>query len=224
MTPLAIEYLPLEALTPYADNARTHSHAQVAQIAASIEAFGWTNPILVDELGGIIAGHGRVMAAATLQIDKVPCIRFRHLTKAQKRALILADNKLALDAGWDLDKLAAELAELEASSFDLGLTGFTELETASLIGETDAFEAQSFEDPAEAWEGMPEYTHEDQRPVRQLIVNFASDEDRQTFARLIGQKLTDKTKSVWYPEAVKVSVADKRYASTGPVDAREAVE
>lgn len=134
MTPLVIEYLPLQTLTAHPGNARTHSPAQVAQLVNSIMKFGWTNPILVDQDNTIIAGHGRAEAAKLLQIDTVPCIRFRHLTKTQRRALVIADNKLALNAGWDLERLAVELHDLEAADFDLGLTGFTELEVSELIG------------------------------------------------------------------------------------------
>ena len=124
MSDLAIEYLPIGSLTPYARNARTHSDAQVAQIAASIAEFGWTNPVLIDEAGVIIAGHGRVMAAQQLGIDPVPCIRLAHLTDAQRRAYVLADNRLALNAGWDDELLAQELSALDAGGYDLGLTGF----------------------------------------------------------------------------------------------------
>ncbi len=122
---LAITYRPLEALIPYARNTRTHSDAQVAQIAASIAEFGWTNPILVDETGGIIAGHGRVLAARQLHAESVPCIELAGLSKAQRIAYSIADNKLALNAGWDLGLLAVEFADLKAMDFDLGLTGFT---------------------------------------------------------------------------------------------------
>lgn len=122
--PLKIVYRNAEALKPYAGNARTHSAEQVAQIARSIEEFGWTNPILVDGDGGVIAGHGRLMAAKEMGIEKVPTITVAGLTDAQKRALVIADNKLALNAGWDDERLLHELASLAADSFDLSLTGF----------------------------------------------------------------------------------------------------
>ena len=120
----------VQDLVPYANNARTHSDAQVAQIAASIREFGFTNPILVDGTNGIIAGHGRLLAARKLGMTEVPIIELSHLTPAQKRAYILADNKLALSAGWDNDLLRLELGELQAGGFDLTLTGFD-------IGEID---------------------------------------------------------------------------------------
>ena len=127
-----IEHLSLETLIPYARNSRTHSDEQVAQIAASIREFGFTNPVLVDGDGGIIAGHGRVLAARKLTLAEVPCIRLAHLTEAQKRAYVIADNKLALNAGWDNELLAVEFEELEALGFDLNLTGFTQDEIDAL--------------------------------------------------------------------------------------------
>ena len=107
------------ALIPYARNARTHSDQQVAQIAASIREFGFTNPVLIDEEDGIIAGAGRVRAAHVLGLDEVPCIVLAHLTPAQRRAYVLADNKLALNAGWDLEMLSLEIGELGEARFDL---------------------------------------------------------------------------------------------------------
>src|SRR5260370_11143501 len=123
------------ALIPYARNARTHSDQQVAQIAASIGEFGFTNPVLIDEEDGIIAGHGRVLAAHLLGLDEVPCIVLAHLTPAQRRAYVLADNKLALNAGWDLEMLSLEIGELGEAGFDLSLTGFDEFELGELFAE-----------------------------------------------------------------------------------------
>ncbi|WP_431266936.1 ParB/Srx family N-terminal domain-containing protein [Dankookia sp. P2] len=120
-------------LVPYARNARTHSEAQVAQIAASIREFGFTNPILVDGERGVIAGHGRLMAARKLGLAEVPTIELSHLTPAQRRAYVLADNKLALNAGWDDDLLWIELGGLRTEGFDLGLTGFDADELGRLL-------------------------------------------------------------------------------------------
>jgi DNA modification methylase len=137
-----IEHLALDALVPYARNSRTHSPEQVAQIAGSIREFGFTNPVLIDADGGIIAGHGRVMAARKLGLAEVPCIRLGYLTETQKRAYIIADNKLALNAGWDEEALRLELGDLRAADVDLSLTGFAPDEIADLLaekteGETD---------------------------------------------------------------------------------------
>lgn len=150
---MKIEQLPTADLIPYARNTRTHSPEQVAQIAGSIREFGFTNPILIDGENGIIAGHGRVMAASKLGLEKVPCIRLAHLTDTQKRAYIIADNKLALNAGWDEEMLGLELADLREADFDLGLLGFSENE----LGAFDIEEA-----------GMPELSSEDKQPFQQM--------------------------------------------------------
>ena len=124
----------VEALIPYARNSRTHSDAQVAQIAASVREFGWTNPILIDGENGIIAGHGRVLAARKLGMEDVPCIELAGLTDAQRRAYIIADNKLALNGGWDDELLALELGELHAADFDMALLGFDAAELSAAMG------------------------------------------------------------------------------------------
>jgi DNA modification methylase len=130
-----IEYVETAKLVPYARNSRTHSDEQVAQISASIKEFGFTNPVLIDQEGVIIAGHGRTMAAQRLEMKEVPCLRLGHLTDAQKKAYVIADNKLALNAGWDDDMLAIELKELNEADFDLSLTGFADDELAALLAE-----------------------------------------------------------------------------------------
>lgn len=128
----------VSALIPYARNSRTHSPEQIAQVAASIREWGWTNPVLIDEAGQIIAGHGRVLAAQQLGIAEIPVIVATGWTKAQKQAYVLADNKLALNAGWDSDLLKVELGELKIEGFDLGLTGFSEIELGSLLADATA--------------------------------------------------------------------------------------
>ena len=120
------------SLVPYARNARTHSPAQVDKIAASIREFGFLNPIITDGQSGIVAGHGRVMAAQKLGLDTLPTIDAAHLSEAQRRAYVLADNRMALDAGWDNDLLKIELQDLDAAGFDLTLTGFDLGEIAAL--------------------------------------------------------------------------------------------
>ena len=122
------------ALVPYARNARTHSEAQVKQIAASIVEFGFLNPILLADDNTIIAGHGRVMAALSLGIVKVPCVYHSHLTEAQRRAYTIADNQIALNAGWDMEMLAEEMGELDADGFDLVVTGFDADEISGHLG------------------------------------------------------------------------------------------
>ena len=135
---MKIRMTPLGELTPYAANARTPTDAQIAQIAASIQEFGFTNPILAGSDGVIIAGHGRLMAAQRLGIDKVPVITLGHLSEAQRRALVIADNKIAENAGWDEELLRAELAALQEMEFDLDLVGFSDEELDDLLGDLEA--------------------------------------------------------------------------------------
>ena len=144
MNYLEIDYLPVGALKPYPRNAHTHSRKQIRQIADSIKAFGFTNPLLIDRDNMILAGHGRLEAAKALGMDRVPCVRLEGMSEAQKRAYVLADNKLALNAGWDEELLALELQELLTvdDGFDIGLTGFTIAEVDGLI------EGLSVEEPA----------------------------------------------------------------------------
>lgn len=134
---LKIVYRDIEELIPYVNNARTHSPTQVKRIADSIKEFGWTNPILIDGNNGIVAGHGRVLAAKKLGMRQVPTIELFGLSPTQKRAYILADNRLALDAGWDEDLLKLELTELQELNFDLALTGFSDEEIEELLDMDD---------------------------------------------------------------------------------------
>ena len=145
---MQVEQISIEKLIPYVNNARTHSDAQVAQIAASIKEFGFNNPVLIADDNSIIAGHGRVMAARKLGKDTVPAVRLSHLTEMQRKAYILADNKLALNADWDNSLLSIELADLKDLGFDTDLTGFSADEIAALM-------------PVEVTEGL---TDEDEAP------------------------------------------------------------
>lgn len=131
-----VERWPLDRLVPFARNARTHSHQQIEQIAASMREWGWTNPVLVDEAGTIIAGHGRVEAARKLGLDEAPVMIARDWSEPKKRAYVIADNKLALNAGWDDDMLAAELSDLKDLAFDLNIIGFDAPELDRLLGGT----------------------------------------------------------------------------------------
>jgi hypothetical protein len=143
MDNLQIEYMPTAELLPYARNARRHSVKQVGQISASILEFGFLNPIIVDKNNTIVAGHGRVMAAQQLALERVPVIRAEHLTDAQRRAYTLVDNQLALNSDWDNDMLKVEIDELKAMEFDLDLLGIPELESIlntpdySVLGDDD---------------------------------------------------------------------------------------
>ena len=156
-----IEIRSIDVITPYARNSRTHSDEQVAQIAASIREFGWTTPILIDENGSVICGHGRLLAARKLGQAEVEVIVARGWSDAKKRAYVIADNKLALNAGWDMELLALELADLKEFDFDLGLTGFSGEELAKLLpdkteGNTDPDEipevpADPITKPGDVW-------------------------------------------------------------------------
>ena len=136
-------------LVPYARNARTHSPEQVAQIAASIREFGFLSPVVTTKDGTILCGHGRFYAAQKLGLKKIPCIREDHLTEAQRRAYIIADNKLSLNAGWDEEMLRVELSDLKGEDFDVSLTGFDEKELARLFAEEDGAEEDGFDVDAE---------------------------------------------------------------------------
>lgn len=159
-----LEMWPVERLRPYERNARTHSPEQVAQIAASITEFGFTAPILVDGKDGILAGHGRLEAAKELGLAEVPVVVLDHLSEAQKRAYVLADNKLALNAGWNLDLLAAEIEELRVENFDLSLLGWSEDELAELLPEVEELES------------MPELADGDKEPVQQMTFTLHDDQ------------------------------------------------
>jgi DNA modification methylase len=154
---LNVDYRKVETLNPYARNPRTHSDAQVAKIAASIVEYGWTNPVLVDGDNGVIAGHGRLAAARKLGFDEVPVIELGHLTPAQKRAYVISDNRLALDAGWDEELLALELAELSEAGYDLALTGFDGAEIDALLAdETTGGDGEQEEASDDAADDVPD--------------------------------------------------------------------
>lgn len=132
-----VERRKISDLIPYARNSRTHSDEQVSQIAASIREWGWTMPILVDEKGNVIAGHGRILAANKLGIDEAPCMTADGWSEAKRRAYVIADNKLALNAGWEMDALKIEMQDLDALGFDIKLTGFEIDEMAALFDVED---------------------------------------------------------------------------------------
>ena len=156
---LSVEYKATGELIPYVNNSRTHSEEQVQQVAASIKEFGFTNPILIDDEGGIIAGHGRLLAAQLCGIAEVPTITLEGLTEAQRKAYVIADNQLALNAGWDLDALKVEIDRLTELDFDIDLLGFDDDMLAGLMedepaeGLTDEDEVPELEDDPVTVEG-----------------------------------------------------------------------
>ena len=150
---MEIIYKKVSELVPYINNARTHNNEQVDQICASINEYGFTNPLLIDEKNSIIAGHGRLLAAKKLKMKEVPCIVLCGLTEAQKKAYIIADNKLALNAGWNDELLKIEFENLKELDFDLNLTGFSADEIDEILGEgkkeivEDDFDIEPPEEP-----------------------------------------------------------------------------
>lgn len=197
----------LDTLAPFPTNPRTHSPEQVERIANSIREFGFTNPVLVDGKRGVIAGHGRIEAARSLGMETVPVVELGHLSEAQKRAYIIADNRLALDGGWDTDLLLGEFAALDLAGFDLGFTGFTG-------DEIEAFRAPEF-DPAEAWQGMPEFEQPDATAFKTLAVHFKDQAAVDQFARMIGQRIGEKTRFTWFPQEEEARYIDKAYVTNG---------
>jgi hypothetical protein len=165
MMPDKMERWPIERLVPYERNARTHSAEQVAQIAASIQEFGFTNPILVASDDGILAGHGRLAAAKDLGLAEVPVVVLDHLSPTQRRAYVLADNKLALNAGWDDSILGAELEALQLEEFDLSLLGWSADELSGLLApEVDELD------------GMPDLPSGDREPIQQMTFTLHDDQ------------------------------------------------
>ncbi len=136
MNDLKVEYRNIKELIPYCNNSRTHSDEQVLQIASSIKAFGFTNPILIDEKLTVIAGHGRLLAAKKINMDSVPCVMLEGLTEKQKKAYVITDNKIAMNSGWDEEMLRSELAFIANDGFNLEITGFDIDELSKIFDET----------------------------------------------------------------------------------------
>lgn len=171
---LSVIYRSVNGLIPYAQNARIHNVEQIAQIIASIKEFGWTNPVLIDEDGGIIAGHGRVMAAKEMGMQKVPCIKLAGLSAEQRRALIIADNKIAENADWNNELLKLEIGALNAEEFDISLLGFDGKELEDLLGLLD--------------EGVEKEPEVDLVEVFQVLVECKDEADQQEVFDLMTDK------------------------------------
>jgi ParB-like chromosome segregation protein Spo0J len=204
---LKIEYRKPEELTGYENNARVHDGAQIIQIVDSINEFGFTNPILIDENDGIIAGHGRIAAAEMMELKTVPVIVLSGLSDEQKRAYVLADNKLALNARWDETLLALEMSELTMLNFDIGLTGFDETEVSMRIGE-------GVDDLKKEWTDMPEFEQNSAEAFRTMIMHFPTEADWNEFIKVLAiQKFTQTTKFLWWPEVERDKTNDLRVVS-----------
>jgi DNA modification methylase len=214
-----IEMKSVEELIPYSKNARTHSESQVAQIANSIIEFGFTNPVLIDGNKGIIAGHGRLMAALKLNLLEVPVITLDHLSEAQKRAYIIADNKLAENAGWDEDILASELHDLKEENFDLDLIGFEDQELEKLF-------ANLYEDDEQTEEEIPDI---EENPISKLGDVWLLGDHKlicgdsckiETYQLLLENELADMTftdppYNVDYGNTMKDNLIGKKNRKTG---------
>lgn len=206
MSQLTSEMWTLDQLQPYVNNARTHSDDQIKQIASSIHEFGFTAPLLIAE-NQILAGHARYEAAKLLGIKSVPVILLNHLTEKQRKAYVIADNNLALNAGWDYALLGSEVCELEAADFELSVLGFSEADIIHLLTRNDGKT-----DPHAEWNGMPEYDQENLSPYRTMLVHFADEQSVQDFAKLTEHKITEKTKYIWFPDQQLDQTADIEYA------------
>ena len=192
-------------LTPYIRNPRTHTPSQIDRIALSIQRFGFTNPILIDKTNGIIAGHGRLRAALQLSLETVPTIELTGLSDTEKAAYIIADNKLALDAGWDTELLRAEFEELRKSDIDLTLTGFSELELSVFDG--------AIADVSQLWDSMPSFHQDDKLGYHHLVIHFRDQAALDDFARMVNKPVSTATKYLWFPEIEIDRYADKRIKS-----------
>jgi len=191
-----------DKLIPYARNSRVHSTEQIAQIAASIQEWGFTVPILIDEKNTLIAGHGRLLAAQKLELKKIPVMIAKGWSDAQKRAYVIADNKLAINAEWDEELLKVEIKQLELEKFDISTMGFeldelTDLFLDKDFGETDAFDE---------WQDMPEYDNENLDYFRTIKIHFDNQEDVNLFAEKTGLPLTEATRFIRFPEPARTDL------------------
>jgi hypothetical protein len=197
-------------LKPHPNNSRLHSPEQVEQIVASMGEWEWTSPILIDEEGTIIAGHGRMAAGVSKYGEdfSAPVSVVHGWSDAEKRAYVIADNQLALNATWDFAVLRTELVELEQADFPLDLLGFSvgELQNINLdrlLGDTD---------PNAEWKGMPEFEAKDKTAFKSVVVHFKDQAAVDAFVKAVSLPITEKTRFLWYPDTEIETYADKQYA------------
>lgn len=206
---LQIVYWKPSKLKPYAGNPRINDHA-IPQMVASIQEFGFTIPILARSNGLVVDGHLRLKAALELKLTSVPVIVCDGWTEVQVRAFRLQANRSASWAQWDNEKLAAEIQALKVESFELDLTGF-DIEELERLLVFDPNQQHGENDPHAEYKGMPEFQNQDQTPIKDLIVHFATIEDLNRFAALVKQPISQKTKYIWFPELVPVVAKDKTF-------------
>jgi hypothetical protein len=212
-----IESRAIESLKPFERNSRMHSPVQIAQLARSIERFGWTVPILISADGEIIAGHGRLLAAQELGLEFAPCIVADWMDADTRRQYVIADNQLALNADWDMLKLGEEVEWMKLNAFDTTLVGFSDADLARLW----APNADPLDPQGHFARGMPEFNQPDRMAFRSIIVHFRTEKDVQAFAKLVKQQLTPLTKYIWHPIDKKNVLKDQRVESLeGAADAK----
>lgn len=189
---LKVVYRKTDDLSPYENNARVHTQSQIDILKKSIAEFGFTNPILVDESDTVIAGHARLEAATQMEIAQVPTIVLQGLTEEQRAAYAIADNKITLNASWDFKTLEEEIEKLRETDLDLDLTGFTDIELQQ-FGDT------AVDDPAQEWDGMPEFENEAAGAHRVIKVHIRDEEAERKFFDLVGVLPSESAKYMWFP-------------------------
>ena len=214
MSELRLEYIPVNELVPYDKNPRKNDDA-AEKVAELIKEYGFKKPILVDiknNKNEIIAGHTRLKAALLLGLEKVPVIFADDLTPEQVKAFRIADNKSSEWAEWDISLLTEEISDLSETGFDIDLTGFSDIEVSNLLPDYNDNSSPDHSiygggvpvnDPMGEWNGMPEFNNPDAMGVKQIIVHFETWDDVREFAELVEQKITEKTKYIWFPKADK---------------------
>ena len=214
MSELRLEYVSVSELVPYDKNPRKND-AAAEKVAELIKEYGFKKPILVDiknNKNEIIAGHTRLKAALLLGLEKVPVIFADDLTPEQVKAFRIADNKSGEWAEWDISLLTEEISDLSETGFDIDLTGFSDIEVSNLLPDYNDNSSPDHSiygggvpvnDPMGEWNGMPEFNNPDAMGVKQIIVHFETWDDVREFAELVEQKITEKTKYIWFPKADK---------------------
>lgn len=202
---LKIEYIDKNKIKPFKNNPRLHSDEQIEQIANSIAEFGFRIPIAIDENFTILAGHGRYRAAEIMNMSQVPVVQHNDLSDVQKKAFIIADNKITLNSVWQNDILWDQVKDLDKLGFNLDILGFNDAELMPML------DSNTVSDFSSEWEGMPEYNSEDLSAYRTIRVHFNTDEDVKAFAKKVGQDITEKTKFIYFPEETSFDAESKRY-------------
>lgn len=208
MEETSVQKVNIENIFPYQKNNRIHTEAQIQMIADSIKEFGFNQPLVIDETGEILVGHGRFEAAKNLGLTEVPCLRLLGLPEEKKKAYRILDNKIQNDSTWNFEHLSLELSGLKSLGFDIEKWGLQSLWSETSLATSPVEDPKSTE-----WNGMPSYEQEDQSALRSIIVNFKTLEDVAAFSEILKQSITEKTRSIWYPEAERADTEGKRYAA-----------